>query len=261
MKNIQIIKGKTLKRTNSIKNIQQTKGKIDIVVKCLALYFVMMPFDSFPMFGMGSLLKLVAFLPLIAILILHKSSKIRINRLTMIFILYVFANAITCMYSVNSAASLSELKRLILNSVVIITVGGMYNHYNVNELKYLIKALTLGGIATVVMTLLFSDTSTAGRLTLSVNGAQQDQNYINGYMYFAFAFFVNKIVDEKKVLYLFPAIVLMFFTLLTGSRGATLALAVIGGMVFLYNMFNSGRIRIGIIIDWISWSACVIISL
>lgn len=226
----------------------QGRKNIDIVVKCLAIYFVMMPFDSFPMFGMGSLLKAVAFLPLIAIILFKRRTKIIINKLTMAFMLYVFVNALSCVYSVDLSASASELGRLLMNGVLIIVVGGMYDEYNQDEVNYLIKALIIGGLATVVLTLLFSDKSAADRLTLSINGVKQDHNYINGYMYFAFAFFVNKLIGEKKLLYAIPSLFLIVFTLMTGSRGATVSLVALGIMVFVYNMFNTGKIKFSVML-------------
>ena len=226
----------------------QGRKNIDIVVKCLAIYFVMMPFDSFPMFGMGSLLKAVAFLPIIAIILFKRRTKIIINKLTMAFMLYVFVNALSCVYSVDLSASASELGRLLMNGVLIIVVGGMYDEYNQDEVNYLIKALIIGGLATVVLTLLFSDKSAADRLTLSINGVKQDHNYINGYMYFAFAFFVNKLIGEKKLLYAIPSLFLIVFTLMTGSRGATVSLVALGIMVFVYNMFNTGKIKFSVML-------------
>lgn len=226
----------------------QGRKNIDIVVKCLAIYFVMMPFDSFPMFGMGSLLKAVAFLPLIAIILFKRRTKIIINKLTMAFMLYVFVNALSCVYSVDFSASASELSRLLMNGVLIIVVGGMYDEYNQDEVNYLIKALIIGGLATVALTLLFSDKSSADRLTLSINGVKQDHNYLNGYMYFAFAFFVNKLIGEKKLLYVIPSLLLIIFTLMTGSRGSTVSLMALGIMVFVYNMFNTGKIKFSVMI-------------
>ncbi|HGF7952272.1 O-antigen ligase family protein [Enterococcus faecium] len=239
-----------------IGNINKNE-KIDIVVKCLGFYFLMMPFDSFPMFGMGSLLKIVVLLPIFSIFCIHKNSKIKINKLTLIFFIYVLANIITCFYSVNIEASFSELKRLLLNSLVIFSVGGVYVNYTARELKYLIKTLVIGGIITAIMTLFFADVSNGGRLTLSVNGATQDQNYLNGYMLFAFAFFMNKAIVEKKFLYLIPSVGLLFFTLMTGSRGSLLAFAVVVLMIFVINMFSSPRMRIGIILTAII--ICIIV--
>lgn len=227
--------------------IERRKGP-DIVVKSLAFYFLLMPFDSFPVFGMGSLLKIVAILPLFAVLVLHRKKTLRINRLTSVFIIYVIVNAITCIYSVDTAASLFELRRLLMNGLLIIVVGGMYTQYTKEDLQYLTKALILGGLATVALTLIFSDSSLTGRLTLMINGSRQDQNYINGYMYFAYAFFMNRMIRERKVLFLIPVAGLTLFTLMTGSRGATLALIALGLMVFIYNMFNEGRIRFRIMI-------------
>lgn len=242
-----------------IVNINRSE-KIDIVVKCLGFYFLMMPFDSFPMFGMGSLLKIVVLLPIVAIFCIHKNSKLKINKLTLIFITYVLANVITCFYSVNIEASFSELKRLLLNSLVILSVGGVYLNYTACELKYLIKSLVVGGVITAIMTLFFADVSHGGRLTLSVNGTTQDQNYLNGYMIFAFAFFMNKAIAEKKFLYLIPSLFLLFFTLMTGSRGALLAFTVIVLMIFVINTFSSPKMKIGIIITAIIIGIIVVVG-
>ena len=231
---------------NETKNIR--KEKIDLVVKCIALYFVMMPFDSFPMFGLGSILKIVAIIPIFVILILHRENRIHINKLTGIFVFYVMYNLITCFYSINIDASVMEAKRLILNAVLILVVGAIYQSYNYSEVNYLIKALSIGGIATAIMTLIFSDTSHSGRLTISLNGAVQDQNYINGYILFAYAYCMNKVIDEKKFIYLLPSLLFVVFTLMTGSRGALLAFAVISVMIFIFNAFNTGKIRFGVII-------------
>lgn len=241
---------------------EQNKGsqKIDIAVKFLAIYFAMMPFDSFPVFGMGSLLKIIAILPIITIVILHNSTKITVNRLTSAFIIYVFFNLITCIYSIDFIASFSEITRLIMNGALIIAVGGMYKNYNEREYNLLLKALIFGGIATVILTFFFSDTSSGERLTLSINGASQDQNYINGYMYFAFSFFTDKIIKRKNILYIIPCLFLLRFTLLTGSRGATLALIALGIVDFMFNLFNTNKIKIGVMITGISLTAIALVS-
>lgn len=233
---------------------------IDIVVKFLCLYFLMMPFDSFPVFGMGSLLKIIILLPIIGIFFVHKNTKLKLNKLILVFILYVVANFVTCFYSVNLEVSFSQIKRLLLNAIVILSVGGIYLNYKEQEVKCLIKALVTGGILTAILTLLFSDISHGGRLTLSINGAIQDQNYLNGYMLFAFAFFMNKVVSEKKILYFIPSLLLLFFTLMTGSRGALLAFAVVVLMIFLINTFASPKIKIGIIITAIILGAIVLVG-
>lgn len=224
------------------------KRKYDIVVRCLAIYFVMMPFDSFPVFGLGSLLKLVALLPAASILMIHRRTKLVVNKLTFPFLIYVLANALTCMYSVDAPSSLAELKRLLLNGALILAVGGMYTEYSREDSLYLTKALVAGGLFTALMTLAFSGFSSDGRITMAVNGAMQDPNEINGYMYFAFAFFANKLIGEKKLPYAAPALLLIVFTLMTGSRGAALGLAVLGITVFLCHLFRSGRIRPGVLL-------------
>ncbi len=141
-----------------------------------------MPLDSINFLGMGSLLKVVAFFPIAAILFLHRKTRLQLNALVGWAILYTLTVAISCVYSINFSDSLSSTKRLLINMILILCVGGLYDEYNKTEYCYLIKALVLGGAANIILTFLNSDTSKYGRMTLSVAGSTQDLNYINGYI-------------------------------------------------------------------------------
>ena len=196
------------------------REKIGIVTKSLALYFVLMPFDSINIFGLGSLLKVIALFPIIAILIYGRQNKFTINRITGVLIIYTLVIAASYLYSIDFTMSQSAVIRLVLNMALIIFAGKIYDEYNNAEYQYLIKAMVVGGIFNIMLTLLFS---TSGRLTLSVAGSTQDSNYINGYSLFALACFANMLFNEKKIWAVGPILIILVFTLSTGSRGALLA--------------------------------------
>lgn len=207
--------------------LKSNKEPIGIVALSLGIYFIMMPFDSFPVFGMGSLLRVVSLLPITAILLcmLRKNEYIfYLDSLSGILLIYMAAQAITCLYSRHPEVSLDYLQRLILNFALILFVGSMYADYTAKEIDFLKKCLVFGGLATMVFTFVFSDFGSAGRLTISVNGALQDQNMLNGYMLYAYAFFFTGFMKKKKIIYVIPIAGILLFALLTGSRGAILCL-------------------------------------
>lgn len=224
---------------------EEKNERISVATKLLAFYFVLMPLDSINFLGMGSLLKIVALFPIAAILILHRKTRLQLNVLVGWAILYTLTVAISCAYSINFSDSLSSTKRLLINMILILCVGGLYDEYNKTEYSYLIKALVLGGAANIILTFLNSDTSKYGRMTLSVAGSTQDLNYINGYMLFALAFFMKKLISDRKIYALAPIAVIFVFTLMTGSRGAFVALAAIVLSSMLYIFFVEKNIKPG----------------
>ena len=222
---------------------EMEQEKISIVTVFLSIYFALVVFDSVPMFGIGSILKILVLFPVGAILFVKFRSNIEINAMTVLMLTYFIFIAFSYLYSVNRSETFNQIKRIMLNFIVIICAGGMYD-FNDAEIKLLKKSLAAGGVLTVVLTFIFADYSAGGRLTLSVNGTVQDQNYLNGYVFFAYIFFLDDVVEKKKPLMAIPAGIILFFTLLTGSRGALLALAIISAMVVICVMLQDKSIRL-----------------
>lgn len=207
-----------------------------MVAWSLGIYFLMMPFDSFPLFGMGSLLRVVSILPITAILFWKRKYVFYLDSMAGILLIYLAAQAITCLYSRYPEVSLTYLRRLILNFALILAVGSMYADYTAREIEFLKKCLVIGGVATMAFTFVFSDFRSAGRLTISVNGAVQDQNMLNGYMLFAFSYFFTSLVKKKKIMYIIPPACILMFALLTGSRGAIVCLVGCAAAIVLTQM-------------------------
>lgn len=202
--------------------------EISLATKLLAFYFVLMPLDSINILNMGSLLKVVAVFPIFIILFVNKKSHLHISGMVIWTIIYTLTLAVSCFYSISFSDSLSGTRRILINVILILCVGGIYDEYNKREYDYLIKALVIGGVANVILTFMNPDsTNVYGRLTLSMAGSTQDMNYINGYMFFALAFFVKKLIKDRKLYSLLPIFVMLVFTLKTGSRGALLAVIAI----------------------------------
>ena len=203
--------------------MREEKERISIVAICLGFYFMLMVFDSFPMFGIGSILRVLVLVPVGAVVVIKMRCRLQINAMTVLFTVYCLFLLLSYIYSVNRTETYNHVKRVLLNSAVILVAGGMYD-YNEREIGFLKLSLVTGGLLMIACTLLMSDRSAGGRLTLSFNGAVQDQNALNGYIFFAFVHFLSGFLKKKKLLMLLPVIGMLVFTLMTGSRGALAAL-------------------------------------
>lgn len=214
--------------------------KIGIATFCLGIYFLAMPFDSFSAFGIGSLTKIFILLPITAI-ILERNTRLYWGGLSKILFIYLSYFTLSIYYGVSFELVSTKVTTLLLNVSAVLCVGALRNGYNEKEIVFLKKALIGGGIATIILTLLFSDISASGRLTMGINGDTQDQNYINGYLMFAFVALVTEIIKEKRILCAVPATGIIVFILFTGSRGSLLAFFGAAIVVLLYIMYSQGK--------------------
>lgn len=213
-------------------------NRIGLVTKCLALYFVLMPLDSIPVFGLGSLLKFIAIVPLLVIFITIKEPVVRYNSMTKLFFLHAIYCLFTVFISVDLQYSFDAYLRLLSNMILVVAAGGVYNQYTKNEYDFLKYSLVGGGIVTLILTFIFSDYSASNRLTMAVNGGMQDQNYINGYLLFAIAYFSIKVIQSKELYNFIPISAFVLFTLMTGSRGAMIAIFCVIVVCLLFNTFS-----------------------
>ena len=168
--------------------MKETKDQeISIVTICLGVYFMLMVFDSIPMFGIGSILRIMILLPVGAIILIKLRSDLELNAQIVLFSIYVLFLAFSYLYSINRDETFKQVTRILMNMGVILCAGGMYD-YNEREIEFLKMSLVTGGIITILLTLLMADRSAGGRLTLSINGAVQHQNCLNGYIFFAYIY-------------------------------------------------------------------------
>ena len=207
-----------IRRYNQI----QDRESIRPVVYGLGIYFMLGGADSYQIGVIGSLLKIVALLPVALALLDLQRFRIRFSATLTAQLMFWLLTILSLLYSVDVARSFSSVKTLTLNLALVCCLGVMES-YNHRELEFMKQALLMGGWITVLLMFLFSDISVGGRLTLLLGGDSQDQNYINGYFLYAFSYHCSRMLSDKQKSHALAALFLLSVVLLTGSRGALLA--------------------------------------
>lgn len=219
--------------------IMQMNEPIRPVVYGIGLYFACSGADSFQIGSIGSLLKIVALLPLALAFLDIRRWKLRITPTLVAQLAFWFLTVASILYSVSADKTFSSVKALTLNLALVFCLGIM-EEYNARELRLMQRCLLAGGWITIALMLLFSDMSLHGRLTLLLGEKTQDQNYINGYFMYAFSWHCCQLLLEKKKLHLIPTSLILSIVLLTGSRGALVAFLLVI-VVHVWFLFANSR--------------------
>lgn len=222
--------------------ITENNAVIRPVVYGICLYFLCSGVDSFQIGSVGSLLKLVAFVPLALAILDMGRWKIRICPTLVAQLLFWLLTVISILYSVNGDKTFSSVKVLTLNLALVFCLGIM-EAYNERELQLMQFCLLAGGWITIVLMFLFSDMSAHGRLTLLLGEKNQDQNYINGYFIYTFSWHCSQLFFQKKKLHVIPTVLVLSIVLLTGSRGALIAFLIVM-VVHICIMFANSKHKI-----------------
>ena len=157
--------------------------------------------------------------------------RIRMHPLFVLQVLFWLLALISLFYSVSITDTLSSDITLTLNLVLVLVLGTMVP-YNEKELNLLQKGLLWSCWLHIAFTLLFSDLSAAGRLTVRFGQSTQDQNNNNTFFIFAFSFHCYAFLSHKKKIHGFLALFLFALMLFSGSRGALVAYLA----VFLFHL-------------------------
>lgn len=209
-------------------------NRIRPVTYGLAVYFLLMAMDCFPLGTVGSLLKIVALIPLGLSLLNARQIRMRFNVLVIFQFLFWLLAVLSLLYTVNQSKTTTSVITLTLNLALVIALGSMQT-YSETEVKFLYRAFLYGSWLTILLMVFFSNISSDGRLTLQIGEGIQDQNYINGYILFAFSYHCKMSFLERKWRHLTAVLFIMVVVLLTGSRGAFLAYIAVA-IVYLVSM-------------------------
>ncbi len=208
-----------------IYNQRVEKEPIRPVVYALGLYFFLGGMDSFEI-GIGSILRIIALIPLAASLLDLGKLRIRFC-VTLVFQLFFWIlTIISILYSIDANKTLSSVKTISLNLTIVFVFAMMYQ-YNQRELNFIQNALLAGGWFTLALMCLFPGEHDNGRLTLQVGEGTQDFNFITGYFLYTFSWHSHKMLQEGKKLHVIPVVFVLVIVLLTGSRGGLLSLIVV----------------------------------
>lgn len=188
----------------------------------IGLYFFLMPFDLISVGRIGSLLRVVALLP-IGVIIFNFNKCTLNSKEALFIILYVVYKQLSVIYTVFPTFTYPETSRLFSNALLIIILGCFY-YMNTRELQFLKFSLFASTLLMILLLILFADFSAAGRLTLRTSANEADQNYIVGYLLYNIPFSVEQIVRKKRYICFLPIIIVYTLIFMTGSRGGLITL-------------------------------------
>lgn len=202
---------------------EKKKSDYKPVAIALGIYAITLPLDYIGVGNIGSFSKLIAFVPMLFFLFqLRQTTKLKMNGLFLWLILYLSLASVSYTYSISQQRTLNALGSPVLNILMILTMGGL-TEFCEKEIAFLKKCLIIGSWVAVVFVIFFGITP-YGRATISFGEYEQDQNYLCGYMFFAFIFHFERFINQKKVGHLLLALIILIAVVMTGSRGALLAL-------------------------------------
>lgn len=214
------------------------KNRISVVCITLGVYFVLLPFDFISIRSLGSITKIAAILPIaFSVLRIGTGLKLKNEPIVKWLLIFTVLAAASWLTSIDQSATWGSIKTLLLNVGMIVIVGACQN-YDERERRFLTAAMVIGSWLSVLIVLLFGS-SDYGRTTIVFGEEHQDQNYLCGFMLFAFVFHFGSFLKSYRIIHLVPAFLIILAVILTGSRGALLAFAA----VVIACMVLFGRIR------------------
>lgn len=216
--------------------------KISPFIAFSAIYLFCTPLDFLPIVPGVSIAKILVLLPLIGVLLeagkFSKSNK----EATPVF-LYLLVAGLTLVYTINMTRSLDRSISVGLNTVLIFVFS--LRKYRKDEFQHLLKAYVYSAWLLLALIVIYADfSSNSGRMTVAVNGQEQDPNYLTGFFTFSICYYLYGFIQQKKKAYLIFSILFFIPIFLTGSRGGLLAngFAVLSLLFFYRKKINFGGI-------------------
>lgn len=220
--------------------------KKNLLLCAYIIYFISLPFGIVSIGVGGSLLKLIAFIPLIVWLL--SKENIKINSVLIAQLLLTLYMLFTALYSINTSITIS---RFFSNATFTFLIIVFSSHFYSSEVdENLKKALVWASRISAILIILFG-TIIEGRLILDNNIFVEDANYMNAYYSFAIINCMSLILKKNEKFYLrilsFIELLIYFYIIFsTGSRsGLFMSLGAI--IVFIIMYPDIGRQNIFII--------------
>lgn len=184
----------------------------------LGIYFLSLIVGALRIGTFGSLLKILAFIPIF--IWITTKHKIRGNSIILCTIPFVFWCFFSIVWSINFQASFDRAKTQFLFLLMLLSVTDY--DFNENEIDYLEYCLIWSSRVTALFVLISSD-YLQGRIYL--NGiVQEDPNYLCAYFLFAIVANIYLIMNKKtsklhRLIGVFELLIYVYILLGTGSRG------------------------------------------
>lgn len=211
----------------------------NIFVNLTAFYFLSLILGAVNMGSIGSLLKIIAFLPFFWWL-LTKHAIIISKPLVSVTIFLIFYS-LSVFWSIDVSYSLVGMIGSVSLLFLLFSVSG-YN-YTINDLNILKNALIWSSRITAIVVLFFGETLSE-RLTF-VGILNEDPNYLCSYYLFGIVNSAEKILGNKlfyKIGYLVEFVIYLILVIASGSRGGVLCVAMAILCVVYLNLFFNRKI-------------------
>ena len=211
----------TLSRSNHLLN--SNNRSIDLFSKAFCIYLLSLPLGALSLpGGFGSVLKIVALLPLVAWIFCPKCKSLK--KENCFHLLWILLIGTSFAWSISPSNTLDRFITNFLFLLLIIPLSSL--KFENKHIKMMKRALVLSSRITLILALLFASFD-YGRLHFS-GILSEDPNYLCCYFSFGvvnifLSFFSGK---NKKYwfLYIFELIAYFYVILFTGSRGGALAI-------------------------------------
>lgn len=188
----------------------------------IAIYFLFIPFDFIQIFPSISLAKVIAVLPILAVILEYKRIRLRFDYFFMLSITYITVHMLSIMYSISLDSSISVLISITTNIVLILFMSAIPN--TTFDMKILANSILYSSWLVLIATIVLSfGNIQQGRLTLSMFGSNQDPNYLVGYIIYPILYYLYEYFKSKRFINILIMAIFIAFVLFTGSRGGLLA--------------------------------------
>ncbi|MEH6949463.1 O-antigen ligase family protein [Bacillus sp. JJ634] len=226
------------------------KENVKIITWLLAFYLLLAPLDFLPVIPGVSLSRVLVFIPLIGFFLYLKDIKMRLDRFFVVPVVYVMLTMLTIFFSYDPSSTMQRIITIGMNIGVILVLSML--SYNKKEINILIRAMLYSGWVTLLLMVLFQDTDILqGRMTIIVNGAYQDPNYLTGFLLFSILYYFDDFINNKQKKSIIKMSIFLIFVLLTGSRGGMLG--ALGAILFYILIWiKSNRMKLSSIFTIIS---------
>lgn len=224
-----------------LNNSQKDKGKNNLIVSGLSIYFLSLPLGAIS-FAQGSALKLVAIIP-IAAFFLRKEQTIRLNKVSGLQLVYTFLLLISAQYSIGISLTIQRVESNVMFCILLILMGSVL--FEKAEIEKLRKALVWSSRITCILVLVFGTTSENRLLFDGV--IKEDPNYLNAYLLFGVVYSLQILISSASLRLKSMAVMeLLFYVYVcvaTGSRSG--ALCLLGGAltVFIFKNVKGDKLR------------------
>lgn len=213
--------------------MEKKEDKIRLVTIFLGIFLILVPLDSFQIFGTISILRIFAIIPIVLSIFYAKDFKINKNLIYLfVFVFYVL---VQILYTINVSDTISRFIMFAMYFLLIFFCTSI--EYNEREIKFLNRMFAYSSIIASI-SILFWGFFEEERLTIHINSnTREDENQFCGYFLVGTVFFIKNIVEKRRIFISSICVVLfLFIALLTGSRGGILAIAL---AVITYLLFYS----------------------